>query len=329
MEMQKLFFKKIKDRLPFNVRLAEIVSEILNISVDSAYRRIRCEKELTFSELTKLSVHFNISVDSIFNVKSNNIVFKYIPLDMSNMNDHYTYIDNLAAILETISFANNKEIRLMALDIPIMHCMPFRELVLFKVYTWAQNLNKTGITDTYEKFVETLDKDYLLKHYTKLSESYDKIPSVEIWSENTINPVLHLLDYYSDLNYFENKENVLNIARQLIQAIELIEKQSEKGFKDGDTQKIPFQLYISPTELPNDVSIMKHDESNTALIKLYTINNISTTNEYFCTEVEKWIQNNMLKSLLISGASERERFNFFNQQKNKVYDLINKVENKK
>jgi hypothetical protein len=327
MEMQMFFFKEIKDRLPFNVRLAEIVSEILNVSVDSAYRRIRCEKELTFNELTKLSAYFNISVDSIFNVKSNNIVFRYIPLDMSDVNDHYTYTDNVAAILETVSFAKDKEMRWMTLDIPIMHCTPFPELVLFKVYTWAQSVNKKGVITTYEKFVETLDKEHLLKHYNKLSENYNRIPSVEIWSENTINPVLHLLDYYS--SSFENKENLLHIARQLIQAIELIEKQSEKGFKDGDTQQIPFQLYISPTELPNDVSIMKHDGYITALIKLYTISSISTTNEYFCTEVENWIQNNMLKSLLISGASEKKRLSFFNQQKSKVYDLINKIENKK
>ena len=45
-DIQGNFFKQIKQNLPAHLSLADEVAELLNISQDSAYRRIRGEKSL-------------------------------------------------------------------------------------------------------------------------------------------------------------------------------------------------------------------------------------------------------------------------------------------
>ena len=55
---QESLFNAIKNSLAANISLVHDVSELLGISYDSAYRRIRGEKELSLDELKKLSLHY-------------------------------------------------------------------------------------------------------------------------------------------------------------------------------------------------------------------------------------------------------------------------------
>jgi len=80
MKLQTLLFHQIKEKLPQHLSLVDEISELLEISYDSAYRRIRGEKVLSMGELNKVSQHFGFSVDALFNLKSNNVVFKHVPI---------------------------------------------------------------------------------------------------------------------------------------------------------------------------------------------------------------------------------------------------------
>jgi len=137
---QKIFFETLKSEINPNIRLADAVSEILGVGSDSAYRRLRGEKELTLSELVKLCSHFNMSLDSILNHHSDYVLFKYSRQDLSDMNNYEKYMDELATMYEGLIKSPSKEILTTAQDIPIFHFMPFLELTFFKVYAWNQSV---------------------------------------------------------------------------------------------------------------------------------------------------------------------------------------------
>jgi len=63
--VQKELFSRIKETLPSNISFVHEISESLEISYDSAYRRIRGEKELSLTELLRLCSKYAISVDSL------------------------------------------------------------------------------------------------------------------------------------------------------------------------------------------------------------------------------------------------------------------------
>ncbi|MDR1882601.1 MAG: hypothetical protein LBR26_07440 [Prevotella sp.] len=324
MNTQKIFFETVKSKLSSKFRLVDVVSDVLNVGPDSAYRRIRCEKELTLNELTKLCEYFNVSMDAVINRQTDNILFKYTPLDLNDMDNYYSYMKNLSDLMEGISKSEEKEIVFMAMDIPAPQFSPFLELTLFKIYTWFESVNNLRLT--YDKFIESLDIAQLLVYYNKITDAYKQIPSTEIWTNNTIEPILHLLDYYSDLDCFENKEKQFLICRQLLQLIENLEKMTERESKEFRGKEVFFRMYLSPVDIMNDFMITKRGGVNVTSIKLYTINGIFTSNNYFCSEVEKWTRNTISKSLFLSGASARERIKFFNGLKNKVNDLLEKIE---
>ncbi|MDR2144977.1 MAG: helix-turn-helix domain-containing protein [Tannerella sp.] len=313
MHPQVIFFEKIRQNLPDNYILADEVSALLGISPDSAYRRVRGEKKLNIDELITLSRHFNVSIDSALNNQSGNIMFRYSPLDMSNMDNYYLYMQQLAVLMEGIAKAEEKEIYFMAVDIPLPQFTAYLELTLFKIYTWFQSISKQPVS--YDKFCAMLDLDLLKGIYTRITNAYRQIPSTEIWTHNTIDPIIHLLDYFPDLDCFENKDSFSLICSQLLELVENLERDAGREHKGNGPF---FRMYLSPIAIMNDFMITKRDGVNVTTIKLYTINGMFTSDALFCSEVEKWMQNSISKSILLSGNATRERFQFFRKLKDRI-----------
>jgi len=115
------------------------------------------------------------------------------------------------------------------------------------------------------------------------------------------------------------------LCKQLLEMINGINQVSTRGFKGELSGIVHYKLSLSGIELENNFVVMKRDQTTTCIIKLYTINSMVTTNKDFCNESMKWINNAMHKSTLISGASQKESFKFFNLLTQKVRYLIKRI----
>src|SRR6185369_5183870 len=105
--VQQLFFQHIKNNLPPHLSLVDEIAEILNISVDSAYRRIRAEKPITFEEIQKLSTHYKISLDQFLHLQTDSLIFTgKIVTDPENYFGPY-----LTNLLQNFIFLNSFEQR--------------------------------------------------------------------------------------------------------------------------------------------------------------------------------------------------------------------------
>ncbi|HEX8279369.1 MAG TPA: hypothetical protein VF540_11765, partial [Segetibacter sp.] len=109
-ELQVSFFKKIKEKLPLHVALPDVIAGYLNLSNDSAYRRIRGEKPLTLDEIEILVSKTNISLDQLFrtNANTNEISFtgKLINHEVFDFDD---YLNGIASQLSLFVEASEKE----------------------------------------------------------------------------------------------------------------------------------------------------------------------------------------------------------------------------
>ena len=246
------------------------------------------------------------------------LIFRYNPLDLTDLNNYRIYIKQFAESVQALSNAQRKEIYYTAEDIPIFHFLPFNELTFFKIFVWFSAVSDYDIT--YEKFIQQIEKkEELFGCYNKMLDNYYKIPSTEIWTATTIDPILRLLDYYDDMGAFENKETPIILCNQLLQMADRVMKWTETGKKEDSAD---FKLYLSATNPENSFMILKNENFTSTTIKLFTINSIITSNPSFCDETEKWVKNTISKSTLLSGASARERFKFFQTMKTKIENLM-------
>src|ERR1700755_2028544 len=88
--VQQLFFQHVKNNLPPHLSMVDEVAELLEISNDSAYRRIRGEKAISFEELRTLCSHFRISLDQLFHLTTDAIIFSGKFINHTDFDfDHY------------------------------------------------------------------------------------------------------------------------------------------------------------------------------------------------------------------------------------------------
>src|SRR6186997_224170 len=115
--VQVAFFNHLKTLLPAHLSLVDEIAEILNISNDSAYRRIRGEKPIALEEIKKLCSKFKISLDQLLQLNSDSIVFSGKVADPENFNFDL-YLQDFLHQHEIINSFEQKELLILPKDVP-------------------------------------------------------------------------------------------------------------------------------------------------------------------------------------------------------------------
>lgn len=319
-------FNDIRKKLGENVSLVEYVADLLNVSSDAAYRRIRGAKELGINEFLTLCVHFNISLDNLMGLSNDHVMFRYKTLNSTQIEHYCSYMNSLGKTLEDLKRVKNKQIVLVANDIPIFHLLHFKELALFKIFVWFNSMANKESAVKFGDFINEFESEELLSCYSRMANDYLLIPSIEIWTHETIDSILSLIRFYTEAGYFASLEMPLKLCKQLISLIEMLQKWCMSQSKNKqNVEGEELKLYLSDVALENSFVVFTEEEQKLCLLKLYTINSLQTRHDEFIKESEEWIKSTINKSLLISGASQKERNRFFSRQKQKIAQLENEI----
>ncbi len=320
--IQQTLFQQIKNALPAHQSLADEVAELLQVSNDSAYRRIRSETMLTLDELVLLCSRYQLSADSLLQVNSNTILFSGQQTDFSNfkLEQHLQYI--LAQLQHLASFSNCR-MYYLAKDVPVFHYFNFSELAAFKFYAWLKTiLHNTEYNN--KKFVlsEAVNTQWQ-QLSSQIIQTYSRIPSEEIWSLETINSTIRQIEYCREALLFDTEDTVTLLYQQLMQLIQHIEEQSSAGYKfmPGSGQAAAggeLKLYYNGALLGDNTILMQMDGSSRVYLNHAILNYINTGNEAFCNYTHAAVQTIIKKSTLISAVGEKDRNKFFNVLRSEV-----------
>jgi hypothetical protein len=314
-DIQSLFFKHVKAALPANISLADDVAEALNISADSAYRRIRGEKALTFDEIKTLSIRYHISLDQVMHIDSDSTIFHGRNLDNEQFDFGY-YLGEILAGLQQINAAKERKMYYEAKDIPIFYHFQFPELAAFKYFFWMKSVM---YYPSYSR-MQFEDNELLAvfgKTGRQIIELYSKVPSAEIWIAESVNATLRQIEYYHDAGVFRKKETIAMLYDQLTTLINHIKEQAECGekFLVGDKPNGKggaYELYYNEVFLGHNTIVVETDGIQTAYLNHAVMNFMRTHDAGFCNYTKRSVANNMKKSVLISTVGEKERNRFFN-----------------
>lgn len=314
-DIQLLFFRHVKAALPANISLADDVAAALNISNDSAYRRIRGEKPLTFEEIKTLSRRYHISLDQVMHIESDSTIFHGRNLDSEAFDFGY-YLGEILNGLKAINGAKQRKMYYEAKDIPIFYHFQFPELAAFKYFFWMKSVM---YYPSYSKM--QFEDNELTAIFGKTGQEiialYSKVPSAEIWIAESINATLRQVEYYHDAGVFRKKESIALLYDQLTILMHHIREQAEHGEKFLVGQKPngkggAYELYYNEVFLGHNSIVIETDGVQTAYLNHAVMNFMYTHDSEFCNYTLRSIENNMKKSVLISTVGEKERNRFFN-----------------
>jgi hypothetical protein len=319
--IQVLFFQQIKALLPAHLSLVDEVAMVLNISNDSAYRRIRNEKPLTLEEAEKLASRFGLSIDQFCKKGSDSFLFFG---KLANAADHVfeNWLENTLQQLQFMNSFENKHVYYLAKDIPLMQQFLVPELTAFKSFFWRKSILH------YEelrgkKFSLQQINPYHLQLADKIVAVYNQLPSSDIWNIESINSTIRQIEFYRDANAFETPDDLRKLYESIFRLIDHIEKQAETGLKftvDGKPQPTAaaFHLFNNELILGDNTVMAVLNHTKLTFLNHSAINFIGTKDERFNTHMYDAIQNIIRKSTQLSVVGEKERVRFFNRIREKL-----------
>jgi len=323
--MQLQFLDKIKSLISPGINHAEELADLLEVSTDSIYRRFRGDTSLTLEDILRLSEHYKVDFD--FKSHSTNLVlFRYNYL--FNQEGFEAYFKDLHKRIILLQNADVKEIIFLAIDVPMFHHFKHPALAAFKVFFWLKNVvNDHAFSN--QKFKNGLISSGIIKMGKQIYDAYCKIPSTEIWTVNTANSLISQIDFSWSSGLFDSREIALQVCREALDEIKLIQKQSESGHKNiSKRDNIPnynYSLYLSDMEVSNNCIYVMHGDNKEVYLGFQTFNNVTTVDQSFCEGTTKWINNLITKSVLISGVGEKQRYIFFNNLIENIEKLKKKI----
>ena len=326
---QQLFFQHIKGKVSPHLSIVDEIAELLNISNDSAYRRIRAEKPISFEEIRKLCVHYKVSLDQFLNLQNDAFIFN----GRLGNNADFGFDQWLQEVLRQYTYISSfekKHIYFLLKDLPFNVHFQVPELAAFKFFVWMRcYLGFRG--ETGVKF--SFDYPGFAEHHAmglKIVSVYNSIPTTEIWNTEGINTTIRQIEYYHEAGGVISKEQACILFDQMERLVSHIEKEAELGFK-FKIDELPepgsaeFRLFNNELVLGDNTLLAELGDVQVTFINHSFMHFMGTRDKLFNEAMFTNLNNLMQKSTLISTRDERERKRFFNCLRDELHRRKTKI----
>ena len=298
-----------------DISMADHLAELLGISKDSVYRRIKGEKQLSFDELATVAAAFNVSLDELFNLSEGHVIFhgQYVNSEDFNLE---SFLESMLHDVAQIQEFDQKELIYISKDIPVFYYLMFPEIAAFKFFVWTKTQMQFNEMKKM-KFSFDILTDERKELCRKICDCQVRIPGAEILNADNILNDLRQLEYYRDTNLFADPADQEIIYNQLDTMISHMEAQASCGKKfhpglEPDEHSAAIRMYVNDFFVGDNTIIANVNDTRMVYINHSAINYISTASREFAAYNFEFIQNIIRKSSLISEVGERTRNRFFN-----------------
>ncbi len=320
--IQKELFQQIKNSLAPHISMVDEIGELLGLSYDSVYRRIRGEKPVTLNELKLLCDHFHLSLDQVLQLHTDKVLFTDMEANGSVTN-FKNYQQGLIMQLQYFNSFKNRQILYLSKDIPVFYFFYTKELAAFKSFFWSKSILNDPDFEGKNFSLASFDADEYFSLGQKIIEEYNKIPCCELWNYESINSTVLQIQYYRDAGIFESDEDLNKVLDACDAMLVHLQKQVEKGrkFLPGIGEAgygAPLKFYINEIILGNNSIMVETDDKKIAIINHIVLKYISTTDAKFTEKTFENFKNLVSRSILISETGERDRNKFFKALREKI-----------
>lgn len=324
--IQTLLFQHIKGLLPAHLSLVDEIAGLLNISNDSAYRRIRGEKAIDLEEIQKLCSHFKISMDQLLHLQSNAFIFTG-DLSTDSENSFKEYLDNVQKQFQWVNSFEKKQIYFLLKDIPPFVHFQIPELATFKFFFWMKSiLHYDHLKGLKYSPYDSRYQDFLVTS-KKITELYNNLPTTEIWNIETINSTIRQIEFYRESGSFASVEDVRLLYTKLEILVNHIERQAEAGLKyeigqQPQSNSPEYRFFVNELITGDNTFLAEIDNVRVTFLNHSVLYFVGTRDVKFNSAMFKNLENIMKKSTLISTVGEKERSKFFNRIRHKIHNRL-------
>ena len=300
----------VKEKLPSKDNLANALMDILYIGKEAIYRRLRGEVPFTLTEAAIISRKLGISLDKMIGVSfRDNAVFDMnIVSSEKPFEAYYSILEKQVDLFRSVKEDETSEIGTSSNIIPQTLSLKYNMLSKFRLFKWMyQNENIKC-----KHFEEMEIPQKMVEKQKEYSDLVSHIHSVDyIWDNMIFSHLVNDIQYFCSIHLITDEDKDM-LKEELFLLIDEMEELSARGkSKAGNDVKI----YISNINFEATYSYLDTSSTQLSLIRIYSINSITTQDQEMFRGLKEWIQSLKKFSTLISESGEMQRIQFFKQQR--------------
>ena len=313
-DFQNSFLYKILGLYPKKSSAIDDMGGVLSLSKDAIYRRLRGDSVLTPTEMARLAVRYNISLDDLVHQSENRVFFDFNAFNrkIDNVED---YIDDLLLGLKRLTSLPKIHLYYPTCEIPIFYYCYFPELFFFKLYVWGRTLWQMEYLMKVPFCASHFSFFVREKSLATINE-YMKIPSTELWSLNIFDNTLNQVEYHAESGYFARIEDALELCDMLKRIAKHMESMAERGEKvdlEGNKIGASFTLFQNEMIYTNNMVLVKSENYRAVHSSFCNPNFITSADSKLFEYTEKWFKSIIAKSTPIGSMDEMNRSKFFSK----------------
>ncbi|WP_164108675.1 MULTISPECIES: hypothetical protein [Sphingobacterium] len=320
---QKELFERIAIHYKSKNALCKTIATAMSASEKTVEKWISADTVLNYDRLYDIVNYLKLTPIDIFKDNQGWVYFKFMPLDMNDLDKYYSYISTLALMFRRLADNREGKIFFMADEIPIFHFMPFKNLTYFKLYQYYCDMQKTedshedNVSLKYEDFAAELDKLDLAPQFEAIHGAYEQITSREIWDDTILDSLLYGLYELRSLHRFREPKVIQSILAELK---ELIEKFRIKGNRGKKSAGVRIDVFKKRTPVRQGFMVWNCPGQEFLSMKLDTINSMLTFDSEMIRMFKSKFKADMDRSKAFGMGDVGERISFYD-------GLIEKIEN--
>ncbi len=306
------FISLIKQKTPSDINSVDLLTDIIPMSKEAGYRRLRGEISFTLEEAIKIASSLNISLDSlVLNDVFNHSRFNTVSLSKNSIKEYCKIIGGILTAFKQIntdpSAVNYNAGNMLPTSFSLKHEQLTRFRLFKLIYQTAENCPYHSLSDfVLPKEVMTLQKECL--------KEAEKVKTYFIWDSNIFSYFINDVDYFKNIRLVDPYELLL-IKKELHLIIDEIEELTITGnFKNGEKVSI----YLSPINLDACYACIKSTNFQACSINIFDVNYITTLDANAFQDHLKWVQSLIRHSTLISKSGEMQRKTYIRKQRELV-----------
>jgi hypothetical protein len=324
-ELQQQFFNHLKSVLPPHISMVDELTELLNLSHDSVYRRIRGEKPLALNELRHICEHYHISLDEVLQLQNDTVVFKAPDINHNGL-PFEDYLRGMQAQLKYFNSFRQKKMLYFCKDMTFFHFYLFPEIAAFKTFFWIKTILNNPVYSQKSFSLSDFPFTDCLSIGQQIISEYNMIPSIELWNFESINSSISQIQYYRDSGMFVHKEDFEIVVDSLERTLDHLKLEAEKGFKfmpgqPGIAYRASLEFYVNEVVLGSNTILLELDNIRHSFITYNVLSYLISKDVRFNEKAFTNFNTILSRSSLISGTGERERNKFFSSLKERVQNL--------
>ena len=159
----------------------------------------------------------------------------------------------------------------------------------------------------------------ILSRYVKIFRAFQDDPTTALGTSS--NMIFHHLvndiKYFSDIHLI-SCEDIQRIKEELLVLVDELEELAMRGKTEAGNS---VRIYVSHINFEATYSYLETSSLQLSMIRVYSINSITTQDSEMFNSLKDWIQSLKKFSTMISESGEMQRIQFFNRQREIINTL--------